>query len=138
MIARYLVDKSVWARMAKPAVRDAVSPLADRGLLGTCAVVEMEMLYSARNTQDRDRIRDHLRAFEWLAITDEVCQRAVEMQCSLIAKGNHRALSLADLIIAATAERHSVSVLHYDGDYDMIAAVMGLTTQWVVPPGLAD
>lgn len=60
------------------------------------------------------------------------------MQCSLIAKGNHRALSLADLIIAATAERHSVSVLHYDGDYDMIAAVTGLTTQWVVPPGLAD
>jgi len=136
--ARYLVDKSVWARMGKPAVREAVSPLADRGLLGTCAVVEMEMLYSARNTQDRDRIRDWLRAFEWLAVTDEVCQRAVEMQCELIAKGNHRASSLPDLMIAATAERHQATVLHYDGDYDMITAVTGLATKWVVPAGSAD
>lgn len=52
--------------------------------------------------------------------------------------GNWRALSVADLVIAATAERHGVTVLHYDGDYDMIAAVTGQPTEWVVPPGTAD
>ncbi len=45
---------------------------------------------------------------------------------------------MADLVIAATAERHGATVLHYDGDYDMIAAVTGQSTRWVLPPGSAD
>lgn len=49
-------------------------------------------------------------------------------------QGFHRALSMADLLVAATAERHGVVVLHYDGDYEMIAAVTGRPTQWVAPP----
>ncbi|MBV9026109.1 MAG: PIN domain-containing protein, partial [Streptomycetaceae bacterium] len=53
-------------------------------------------------------------------------------------RGFHRALSMADLLIAATAERHQATVLHYDGDFDMIASITGQPTQWVVPPGTAD
>jgi hypothetical protein len=136
--AQYLVDKSVWARIGKPAVRAAVEPLAERGFLATCAPVEMEMLYSARNASDRDRIRDWLRAFDWLPTNDETWQRAIEMQCALIEQGSHRAASLSDLLIAATAERHSVTVLHYDGDYDLIAEVTGQACTWVVPRGTAD
>jgi predicted nucleic acid-binding protein len=45
---------------------------------------------------------------------------------------------MADLLIAATAERHGVTVLHYDADYDLIAEVTGQLTQWVVPRGSAD
>ncbi|MDX6314360.1 MAG: putative rane protein [Streptomyces sp.] len=45
---------------------------------------------------------------------------------------------LASLRIAATAERHGATVLHYDGDFDMIAAITDQPTQWVVPPGTAD
>jgi predicted nucleic acid-binding protein len=138
VIARYLVDKSVWARMTKPAVREAIVPLADRGLLATCGAVEMEMLYSARNTEDRDRIRGWLRAFEWLPTNDETWQKAIDVQCDLIVKGNHRAVSLPDLLVAATADRHGVTVLHYDGDYDLIAGVTGQQCQWVVDPGTAD
>jgi hypothetical protein len=29
-------------------------------------------------------------------------------------------------------------VLHYDADFDLIAAVTGQPTEWVVPAGLAD
>lgn len=52
--------------------------------------------------------------------------------------GSHRALSMADPVIAATAERHGATVLHYDRDYDMIAAITGQATTWVVPAGTAD
>jgi hypothetical protein len=31
-----------------------------------------------------------------------------------------------------------LTVLHYDGDYDMIAKVTGQPTEWVVPRGSAD
>jgi hypothetical protein len=33
---------------------------------------------------------------------------------------------------------HHSTVLHYDGDYDMIAAITGQPTAWVVPAGTAD
>jgi predicted nucleic acid-binding protein len=108
MIAQYLVDKSVWARMTKQPVREVVAPLADRGLLATCGAVEMEMLYSARNIDDRDRISGWLHAFEWLPTNDETWQQAIEVQCDLIAKGLHRAVSLPDLLVAATAVRYGV------------------------------
>ncbi|MFJ1547939.1 PIN domain-containing protein [Streptomyces sp. NPDC088246] len=48
------------------------------------------------------------------------------------------AFSLADLLIASTAQRHGVTVLHYDEDYDRIAEITGHPRRWVVEPGLAD
>ena len=42
---------------------------------------------------------------------------------------------LPDLIIAATAEEHGATVLHYDADYDRIAAVTGQPVEWVAPRG---
>jgi predicted nucleic acid-binding protein len=84
------------------------------------------------------RIRDEMRGFDWLPTPDEAWDRAVEVQSPLIAKGSWKALSVSDLIIAATAERHDAIVLHYDGDYDMIAGVTGQRTKWVAPAGTAE
>jgi hypothetical protein len=47
-------------------------------------------------------------------------------------------VSIPDLIVAATAERYSLTVLHYDADYDRLAAITGQSTEWVVPRGTAD
>ncbi|GAA1594178.1 hypothetical protein GCM10009731_54570 [Streptomyces globosus] len=62
----------------------------------------------------------------------------LEIQALALNAGFHRAVSLADVLIAATAERHRATVLHYDGDFDMIASVSGLQAEWVVEPGTAD
>lgn len=50
-------------------------------------------------------------------------------------RGQQRAVGLPDLLVAAVAERHRVTVLHYDKDFDLIAAVTGQPTTWVVAPG---
>ncbi|MFI1430785.1 PIN domain-containing protein [Streptomyces lydicus] len=60
------------------------------------------------------------------------------IQALTLNAGFHRALSLADVLLAATAERHRATVLHYDGDFDMIASASGLQAEWVVEPGTAD
>ncbi len=138
MTERYLIDKSALARYPKPAVRAVIEPLHNAGLLAVCGAVELEVLHSARSRADALRIRDEMRGFDWLPTPDEAWDRALDVQAELVGAGNRRALSLADLIIAATAERHGAAVLHYDGDYDMIAAVTGQPTRWVVPPGTAD
>ncbi|MFJ4667137.1 PIN domain nuclease [Kitasatospora purpeofusca] len=115
-----------------------IDRLLAEGRLALCGAVELEIMHSARSKSDADRIREGLRGFDWLTTPDEVWDRAVEVQAMLTEVGNWRALSVADLVIAATAERHGATVLHHDGDYDTIAAVTGQSTRWVVPPGSAD
>jgi predicted nucleic acid-binding protein len=44
-------------------------------------------------------------------------------------------VGLADLLIAAVAERASLCLLHYDADFEAVAAVTGQVTRWVVPRG---
>lgn len=137
-VATHLVDKSVWARAHQAAVGEALQPFLERGLLATCAVVDLEVLFSARNAADHARGRMLRSGFEWLPLTDEIGTRAIEVQSLLAEKGHHRAASIPDLLVAATAERHGATVLHYDADFDTIAAVTQQSVRWVVPPGSAD
>jgi len=44
-------------------------------------------------------------------------------------------LSFPGLLVAAVAEREGVTLLHYDGDYHLIAEVTGQPVRWVVPRG---
>jgi predicted nucleic acid-binding protein len=58
-------------------------------------------------------------------VTAAVMDRALAVHRELAAKSQHRHFRLPDLIIAATAEEHGATVLHYDADYDRIAEVTG-------------
>ncbi|MFE1754653.1 PIN domain nuclease [Streptomyces anandii] len=138
MKGRYLVDKSALARRGRPAVRERLDALDREGLLAVCAPTEYGILYSARGEPEALRLRTLLRGFDYLPCNDEEFERALEIQALALNAGFHRALSLADVLIAATAERHRATVLHYDGDFDMIASVSGSRAEWVVEPGTAD
>ncbi|MDR0342215.1 MAG: PIN domain nuclease [Nocardiopsaceae bacterium] len=137
-VAQYLADKSVWARLTQPAVRASMMSRVDRGLVGTCPIIDLEILYSARTGEEHQHFRRQREAFEYFPLTDEIARRAVEVQGLLAQRGQHRAVSIPDLIVAATAERYSITVLHYDADYDRIATITGQATEWVVPRGTAD
>ncbi|MET9085079.1 PIN domain nuclease [Streptomyces sp. NPDC004237] len=135
---RYLIDKSALARWTKPGVREVLKPLHERYLLSVCHPTEYEMIHSARDTAEATRISTWLRAFDYLHSDDHTFTRALEVQRHALNAGFHRTLSLPDLLIAATAELNRLTVLHYDGDFDMIASLTGQPTEWVVPPGIAD
>ncbi|ONK11102.1 PIN domain nuclease [Streptomyces sp. MP131-18] len=137
-MSAFLVDKSAFARWGQPTVGAVLDDLNDRGLLATCAVVEYEMIYSARTKQDVSRIRAGLRAFDYVPCNDEEHEQALWLQREALRRGFHRALSLSDVLIAATAERHGLTVLHYDGDFDMVQGITGQSMRWVVEPGTAD
>jgi predicted nucleic acid-binding protein len=137
-VARYLADKSVWARLTKPVVQAVVAPYIDRGLIGTCPIIDLEILYSTRNGAEHDHFRAQREAFEYFPWTDEIARRAIQIQGELAHRGQHRSVSIPDLIVAATAERFSLVVLHYDAGYDRIAEVTGQPADWVVPRGTAE
>lgn len=135
-VAKYLVDKSAYGRMHHSPVYDALAPLIARGLVVTCGTVALELLYSAQSQADHQRIASNVDTiFEWLPTEDVDLRRAVWVSAALAAKGHHRAVGIADLIIAAVAERYRTTLLHYDADFDFIQAVTGQPTQWVVPRG---
>lgn len=138
MKGSYLIDKSALARRNAPAVRQRLDALDHAGLLAVCAPTEYAVLYSARGKPEALRLSTLLRGFDYLPCNDEEFERALEIQGLALNAGFHRALSLADVLIAATAERHRATVLHYDGDFDMISSVSGLQAEWVVEPGTAD
>jgi predicted nucleic acid-binding protein len=137
-VARYLADTSVWARLRQPEVHAVVAPYVERGLVGTCPVVDLEILYSARTGTEHSRVRTQREAFEYFPMTDEIARRAIDVQGLLARRSQHRSVSIPDLLVAATAERFSLTVLHYDGDYDRVAEVTRQPVQCVVPPGTAD
>lgn len=137
-VARYLADKSVWARLVQPSVRTALLPRVAAGLVGTCPVIDLEILYSARNAAEHDHFRRQRGAFEYFPLTDEIARRAIDVQGLLATRAQHRSASIPDLLIAATAEHYSLTVLHYDADYDRIAEFTGQPVEWIVPRGSAD
>ena len=73
MIARYLVDTSVWARRRQPAVAARVTPLIGAGLVATCSVLDAEALYSTRSATEYEQVRrDRRAAYEFLVTDQEV------------------------------------------------------------------
>ncbi|MGN9803097.1 PIN domain nuclease [Micromonospora sp. L32] len=136
-LADYLVDTSALVRLVRdPALRSRWEPAATAGLLATCPLVELEFLYTARLAADRARLQQLLRtAFSWVAMPDRSYERAAEIQEELTARGTHRSAGAVDLLLAATAEYQGLSLLHYDRDFDQIAAVTGQPMRWIAPPG---
>jgi len=135
---RYLVDTSVFARLARPPVATAFAPLAAQGQVAVCAPVVFELGFSARNLDDHRRLTGGLAAFPPVPTGDADHRRALEVQAELAAMGQHRAVSLVDALVAAVAESRRLSVLHYDADFELIAGVTGQSHRWIVSRGTAE
>lgn len=135
-VASYLADTSALARLRHPAVAEVLGPLIEAGLVATCGVIEFELAWATRTSAELDELRaDREAGYEWLPAHDEDWRRALQVQAALWRGGQVRSVGLPDLLIAAVAERERVTVLHYDADYDLIAAITSQPVRWVVRRG---
>lgn len=135
MALKYLADKSALARMRHAAVSTRLGPLIMGGDVGTCGIVDLEILFSARTHAEVVAVRAERATLPQLATDDSDFVRAADVLEALARSGHHRAAGIPDLLIAAVAERHSLTVLHYDKDYDVIAKVTKQKVEWIVPAG---
>jgi predicted nucleic acid-binding protein len=134
-VAHYLADKSAITRMRLPAVSERLGSLVENGLVASCALVDLEILFSTRTMREYIDVRHERAGFEQLDMEQVDWDRALAVQAKLARTGCTRAVGIPDLLLAATAERHRVTLLHYDRDFDVIAGVTGQPTEWIVPPG---
>src|SRR5215475_12008148 len=123
----WLIDKSALVRLAASPDAAEWAGRIERGLVRITTVTRLEAGYSARSGPDlRAGLRQPpLSAMPVEYLTPPIEDRAVEIQAVLADRGQHRAPSIPDLIIAATAELAGLTVLHLDKDFDLIADVTG-------------
>ena len=113
----------------------AIYAAPERGLVATCSMIDVEILFSCRSPAEYAAVLAERAGLERLDITQADWDRAIDVQHHLASRSRHRGAAIPDLLIAAVAERHRVTVLHYHHDFDEIGSVTRQRMQWVVPPG---
>jgi predicted nucleic acid-binding protein len=137
MPARFLLDTSALVRVLRdPAVRTRWEHQITAGLVAVCPIVELELLYTARSAAHRDELMELVgSAFSWVPMPDRVFARATDVQAALTRDGQHRCAGAVDLLVAATAELSSLTLVHYDRDFDQIAQATDQSAVWLAPAG---
>lgn len=127
----WLIDKSAISRLHR--APDAVewASRIERGLVRISTVTRLEVGYSARSAADHQTLLSDppIASMPVQYLTPRIEDRAVELQTMLAARGQHRAPSIPDLLIAATAELSELTVLHVDKNFDLIAEVAGVALE---------
>jgi predicted nucleic acid-binding protein len=123
----WLIDKSALVRLGESPDAPEWANRIERGLVRIATVTRLEIGYSARSAAlARAVFRDPpVAAMPVEYLTPTIEDRAVQVQLLLADQGQHRAPSIPDLVIAATAELAGLIVLHNDKDFELIADVTG-------------
>jgi hypothetical protein len=126
-VTNWLIDKSALVRLAASPDAGQWAGRIERGLVRITTVTRLETGYSARSGPDlRAGLQQPpLSSMPVEYLTPAIEDRAAEVLALLADRGQHRAPSIPDLIIAATAELADLTVLHLDKDFDIIAQITG-------------
>jgi predicted nucleic acid-binding protein len=130
-VSGWLIDTSALARLGTSPDAATWAGRIDRGLVRIAVVTRLEIGYSARSGPD---LRNALRRAPLASMpveyqTPAIDDRAIEVQALLADRGRHRAPSIPDLIVAATAELAGLVVLHLDKEFELIADLTGQPTE---------
>ena len=132
----YLIDTSAHARVQHAVVRNVIAGLIADQAAATCVTVDLEAGYSGRDFHDARTIAQRRKdLYVVLAISEVIAERARDVQVRMAARGHHRAAGVIDLMTAAVAEHYSAVILHYDADFEHIAATTGQPQAWIAPRG---
>ena len=132
----WLIDKSALVRLDTSPDVDTWVRRIDQGHVRITSLTLLEVGFSARSVRDmRMRTRrppTSLMPVEYLKPPIE--DRALVVQELLAEIGHHRAPSVADLLLAATAELGQFTLLHVDKDVELIADLTGQPVERLTLP----
>jgi predicted nucleic acid-binding protein len=135
-----LLDNSAWSRLLQGVVpKDRarkIGDLMDRQEAAVCLPFLLEAGYSAQSAVKYRLMMAKFDRLPRIAVDSEVERLALQAQRELAEIGHHR-LAPMDVMIAACAHRAEGGVLHYDGDYDLLAEHTSLVfeSEWLAAPG---
>lgn len=121
----WLADKSALARIGSGPDTGLWADRIDRRRVRVTTVTRLELGYSARSAADLEMVLEAIEPLPVQYLTPAIEDRAVAVQRLLAGRGQHRAPSIPDLLIAAAAELSDLVVLHVDKDFELIAEITG-------------
>lgn len=137
-VKSWLIDKSAYARMQAGQVVnvDEWNARIERGVVHLSTITRLELGFSARTGRaGREAFEaPPLSLMPLERLTPAMEDRAWEVQMLLADRGEHRAPSIPDLLIAATAEKAGLTVLAVDKDFDLIADITGQPVETLAVP----
>jgi predicted nucleic acid-binding protein len=126
----WLIDKSALVRLGDCQDQGLWAERIERGLVHITTVTLLETGFSARSAGDMGELLDRpplsLMPVEYLTPAAE--KRSLQVLRILAERGQHRAPSIPDLLIAATAETARLALLHVDKDFELISGITGQET----------
>ncbi|HVQ95038.1 MAG TPA: PIN domain nuclease [Mycobacteriales bacterium] len=132
----YLADTSVYVLAGRHAAAERrIGSLIAESRLAACQMSALEYLNNARDPKTYENMWAAMHGQRWFDVTAAAMDRALAVHREMAAASQHRHFRLPDLILAATAEVHGATVLHYDADYDRIAAITGQPMEWLFDKG---
>jgi predicted nucleic acid-binding protein len=117
---RYLVDSSALTRIIRRQVDPVWHELVQRGLLSLCEPVLAETLQIADTKEYAETETFLTDTYVPVTIPDGVWDLSAAIRHELAPRSAHRGLSVADLVVAATAIKLKLTVLHEDADYETV------------------
>lgn len=132
-VTPWLIDKSAYVRLEFSPHIELWANRMSRGVVRISSVTRLEIGYSMRNAEEfaAEFTTPPLSLLPVNHLTPGIEERALEVQERLAARGMHRAPSIPDLLIAATAELTGSTVLAVDKDFDIIASETGQPVEWL-------
>lgn len=124
-----VADSSAWirARRVGSQLEELTKDELGQGGVALCEPVRLELLRGARSgpeALDLDAALERIAMLPTDAPAWRLARRTL-VQLAHLPGHRHRGPSLTDVVVAATAERHGVAVLHDDADFELIAQVTG-------------
>ena len=132
----YLADTTVFVLQRRhPVVHQRLEQLLAEGRVASCHMTALEFLNNAPDPRSYEVLWRVMHGHRWVDVNEAAMERALDVHRELARTSQHRHFRLPDLIIAATAEQHGLTMLHYDADYDRIAQITNQPAEWVAPRG---
>jgi predicted nucleic acid-binding protein len=119
----YLLDTSGLVRLlSESALQEAWYDALDAETIGSCYPQRTEFLYSAKDRAEYDEITEMFGdLYPDVSVPKNAGRWIASVQHRMAQAGEHRSASAVDLMIAATAAHHGLTVLHDDADYRTVA-----------------
>jgi predicted nucleic acid-binding protein len=130
-IETWIIDSSAFHKLASSEDLDLWETRIERGLVHVASLTKLEIGFSVRSREHYDAVFEAavMQNLIEVSLSDEAEKTALNVQKQLVAQGNHRGVSLPDLLVAVLGHSKGHTVLHHDKDFELIGSVTGQKTE---------
>ena len=126
-LTSWLIDKSALVRLGVSPDAALWATRIAAGAVHLSSITRLEIGYSARSSKElvASINKPPISRMPIELLSPAIEERAWEVLRELARTGKHRAPSIPDLLLAATAEKCGLTILHVDKDFELISRVTG-------------